>query len=359
MPRKKITPADEAEKTQLSPEHQEQLESAEKTVMRKIVEGRNYPTKPVKRSVVTLEEVTDILNETTAITAEELEQRISKTKRKTVQKVALAETLLEQNNVITKPLGNFQRAVLEAALSHLAAGNNVVTSDMLYRAMTGRAWTDRASDLQTKTIDDAMEQLMYTKIKIKLDTSKALGANSSGSISGPILPAERVTVTLNGASCSAYRFVTMPIIFRYCIVSNGMVITPLAMLNIPSISYTKRTLSVLNMLTRTIAPILYPVVGFYVKQKPLTISYEQIYETAASEAAGEAVPLEKITQDSTFRKRIRAITKNILDTWVKEGYLSSWSQRKEGKVIIGVEVRFPNKPPELPLKNKDISYLSD
>lgn len=311
-----------------------ELVIANKTAPHKI-----FLPQPIKSSAVTMEDVTSILKEIPF--QADIEQRISKDKKAAPTKISLSDEVLE-SGVVTGPLNPIARAVLEATLSQLMAGNNTFTSAMLYRTMTGRATGESVTAEQQIMVEDAMNQLMFTPLHIDLKMYTEDGIEGDGQLRGPIVPAEQITMNIAGNTCTAYQITNLPIIYRFCKATNSLTMTPISFLSISDMSYTKRNLAILNTLQRKIAPIIYPVSGTYQRHPPLVIRYNDIYEVAALDTGKSLSPVQK--------KRIRETVAKILDTWIKGKYIASWEEIKEGKEFYACQITFPkNGPPELPI----------
>ena len=298
----------------------------------------NYIPSCVSSAVVTTDSVSSLLQDLPVVA--EADEIIARSGKKSIAKVSLDEEVLDTTT--SHPLGLYQRAVLEAALSELVAGNSRFTASMLFRTMTGKSKSETASADQQEDIDKAMSQLMYTPLHIDLksylpestDVKKAV-------LDGPILPAERVTMNVAGVKCTAYNIVSLPIIFRFCTLTQGMTMTPLSLLAV-NIRYTKRNLALLNTLQRKIAPILYPVGKEYEPHPPIQIKYSDLYDVADETNVST-------TSVRIVRKRVRDTVHAILDSWIKSGYILNWEEITKGREIVAVEISFSLKsPPALP-----------
>lgn len=319
------------------------IDPVELTVRNKLDPEAIFIPQAVKRSIVTMDEVSTLLQDIPVpVDPLDLEQSISNDKNKNLAKISLPDELLE-SGVVTRPLGAFPRAVLEASLSQLMAGNNSFTSAMLYRTMTGRSSSESVTAEQQRMVEKAMNQLMFTPLNIDLKLYAENGeVEGDGQLRGPIVPAEQIKMNVAGNSCTAYQITNLPIIYRFCMATKGLTMTPIQLLSISNMSYTKRNLAILNDLQRRIAPLIYPVEGEYVRPAPLLISYDSIYEVAKEDADDSVVT-------PVFKKRVRETVKQILDTWVAGKYLSKWENVTERREFVACKLFFPPKgPPELP-----------
>lgn len=300
----------------------------------------NPVPKTVQNSVVTTDAVTSLWkNAQSFIDFERTgdEKKLVKGRKSVsnVAKITLAEDVLEK----AAPLGEFQRAVLEAVISELAAGNMAWSSSMLYRTMVGKTNGESVTPEQQKLVDDAMSTLMYTPLHIDLrDFIPECEEFKQGEVilDGPILPAERLKMSISGTSVAAYRITGVPIILRFCSAVRSITMTPIGLLEI-DMNYTQRTIALLNAMQRYIAPLIYPPVGPYKKPRPLLIPYASLYSVAFEGSDAE--------DSFTLRKRVRENVHTILDTWASRGYIARWESIKEGRSYIAVRVHFPNTQP--------------
>lgn len=310
--------------------------------VQKMSDSQGYVPNVVPGSVVTTNALTPLWKNAKSFAAFERtgdETKLPKTRKSVnnVAKITLSDDVLEK----AAPLGEFQRAVLEAVLSEMAAGNLAWSSSMLYRTMTGKTNGESVSQEQQKMVDDAMTQLMYTPLHIDLHDfagSEDIGPGDAV-LDGPILPAERITMNLSGIPVSSYRVVALPIIFRFCSITKSITMTPISFLSI-GISYTQRNIAILNMMQRNVAPLIYPTEGVYKKPAPLIIHYESIYEVALEGSSVES--------SFTVKQRIRETVHTILDTWAKHGYIAKWDSIKERRSYVAVRIFFPNRQPTPP-----------
>lgn len=300
-----------------------------------------YTPNSVQSSVVTTDALTSLWKSAQAFDAFERtgdESKLPKNRKSVnnVAKITLADEVLEK----AAPLGEFQRAVLEAVLSEMVAGNMAWSSSMLYRTMTGKSNRESVSQEQQRMVDEAMTQLMYTPLHIDLHDfadSNEIGQGEA-ILDGPILPAERLTMSISGNSVASYRVTALPIIFRFCSITKSITMTPISFLSV-GISYTQRNLAILNAMQRYVAPLIYPTVGNYKRPAPLIIPYDSLYEIALEGSDAEAT--------FTVKQRIRDTVHTILDTWAQNGYITKWESVRERRSYVAVRIHFPGKQPKI------------
>lgn len=326
---------------QLSP-----LDPVEKAVMRAFEPDAIYLPQPVRHSVVTSEQVTDILHD---IPASEIEDAIANSNPGKLSKVSLDDDIVKESTSLQK-ITEFDRAVIEGALALLVSSNTVMTSAMIYRAMTGKTNSEYVSAEQKRSVDISMQKCMTTLFSVDINMPNDNGNHVSADFSGYVIPAERIRVNVAGVQTTAYQILKTPVLYRLCVKTEGLTLTPLDVLNI-NMNYTKRNLAILNYLQRRIAPLIYPYRSAeekppvkYAKSKPILIKYKELYDMAMEEDGKDV----KNTYPSTFKARIRETAHTIFNAWVDAGYLSGWDDVSiaSKNAITGVRLSFPEIAPE-------------
>lgn len=320
-------------------EAENRFDGVERALLQTLRPQEVYLPQRVKRSVVTIDEVTNILHDIPI--TEQLEEAISSQKKTPLNRVSLSDDVLD-SGILAKSITEVHIAALGAVLSQLDAGNTVFTAAMLYRAMTAKDAGVFVHRERQEMVDRIMDQLMYTPLKIDMKLYDKFGVDVDASLDGPILPAERIKVNISGQTCTAYQITKVPLIYRFARATKGLTLTPIEMLAV-DMNYTNRNIVVLTLLHRRIAPYIYPTDGVYQKPAPLDISYADIYDAA------EEVAEKESTNQAVFRRRIRATIAGILDTWVERRYIESWEDIREGRAYIGCRIHFTqDAPPTLP-----------
>lgn len=320
-------------------EAEKQFDGVERALLQTLRPQDIYQPQRVKRSVVTINQVTNILHDIPI--TEQLEEAISSQKKTLRNRVSLSDDVLD-SGILAKSITEVHIAVLGAVLSQLDAGNTVFTSAMLYRAMTGKDSGTYVHRERQEMIDQFMDQLMYTPLKIDMKLYDEFGVDVDASLDGPILPAERIKVNISGQTCTAYQITKVPLIYRFARATKGLTLTPIEMLAM-DMNYTTRNIVILTILHRRTAPYLYPMDGAYKKPDPLFIHYIDIYDAAKEVAESES------KNQAVYRRRIREAVASILDTWVRDKYIERWEDVKEGREYIGCRIYFPQAaPPQLP-----------
>lgn len=320
-------------------EAEKQFDGVERALLKRLQPNEIYLPQRVKRSVVTIDEVTSILHDTPI--TEQLEEAISSQKKTPLNRVSISDDVLD-SGILSNAITEVHIAALNAVLSQLDAGNTVFTASMLYRAMTGKDSGVFVHKERQEMVDHIMDQLMYTPLKIDMKLYDEFGVDVDASLDGPILPAERIKVNISGQTCTAYQITKVPLIYRFARATKSLNLTPIGMLAV-DMNYTNRNIVILTLLHRRTAPYIYPMDGVYKQSEPLLIRYSDIYDAAQEVAETET------SNQSVFRRRIRGVVASILDTWIANGYIQSWEDVKEGREYLGCRIHFPkDAPPSLP-----------
>lgn len=299
-----------------------------------------YAPQLVNRSLVTLDEVTSMLHDIPI--DEQLDEAIAAQQKTSVMKVSVADKILD-HAVSTRAMPEMYLATIDAIFSQLAAGNRVFTASMLFRTMTGKESNYKVDKGQQEKINKIVSRLMYTPLSIDLDVRGINGEEGNGKIGGAIIPAENIKINMNGTTCMAYQLTNVPMLYRYCMATKGLSVTPLSMLAV-EMNYTTRNMSILNFLQRRVSPKLYPTSGDYTPTDvPITITYDEIYATAQQDSENSD------GSSNVIAMRVREVVQNILNTWVDAGFLAKWENVTKRRRYVAVKLYLPfDNPPPLP-----------
>ena len=309
----------------------------------------NYIPKPVGQSVVTLDDSStkQILGNITlnnVNTPEKLEQAITPgSAGTTMQKVSVPEEVLD-SSITTRNLTEMHRALIEAVLSQLHAGNSRFTPAMLYRTLCGKDPSFCVHRAQQDMIEDMMFDLMYTPLSIELGICDDNGNAGTAVLESAIIPAEKLKITISGMQCTGYRVTKLPSILQFCYDTNNLSVTPMDLLSV-DINFTSKNLVLLNILQRQVAPLLYPTSGGpYSQPDPLELQYSMFYD-----ASRETTSKKEQANEAQFKTRVRKTLATILDTWKEKHYIDKWMPLKVGNQYSSFRIYFPkNPPPSLP-----------
>lgn len=211
------------------------------------------------------------------------------------------ESYLLANKQITRM--DIIRAIHASAL--FAAGNHVVSSDMILRQMNG------GKDLQTtpaqrKEIQDSFARLGQTWITIDASQEVKSGLNTKRKFKGALLPCGMIigNVILNGqpAHDCIRIYDTSPLI-KYAIAKGQASPIHIDMFNIPGLNATDENTELIDYLIRIYAS----AVNKYSHVKPV-ILYDKIYEYLGVDGSNQQVIYNK-------KAKIRKAVRKIFTAW--------------------------------------------
>jgi hypothetical protein len=271
-----------------------------------------------------------------------------------IAKVSISDNAIEENIKANK-ITEYDRAVLEACYSQILgtkesnSNGATFTTSMIYKTMTGKTEGHYISLEQQRVIDESITKCMYTPVSVEVIDVDKNGNMISYTLSGPLLPATRASVTIQGTRASAYKIDTMPVFLKYCIGTDNISAMPLQMLSV-EMNYTKKSLSILNVLQRFVSPVVYrqwdDTSGNV--PDPITLEYSIFYESDS-----------EYDKTRPGKKRVRDTVHFILDDWVGKNYISKWRDIiGKRNAVIAVEISFLKKPVR-PLKMYTINMLED
>ena len=275
-------------------------------------------------------------------------------------KEATSKVVVDTKSVIlSKEFNEFDRSVLEAVLSQLAAGNRAMTNGMIFRALAGKNSGFSGSEEMLRSIDESMTKCMYTPVYLPLGVDPITGKVVDYG-EGQVLPAYRRTRNVCGKVVSTYELQSIPIVYAYCRAQNAVTFAPIEMVAVP-ISATKRSLAIQNFLQRTVTPYIFTPKGDNMinhKGVPLpdiVVHYDSLYALAAAQDQGREKsapaldhPLDikpaasakaaKPKYSWFLKDKTRETVGSILDHWQGLGLIEGWENKTKGRAIYAVHI---------------------
>lgn len=222
------------------------------------------------------------------------------------------ESYLLANKQITRM--DIIRAIHASAL--FAAGNQVVSSDMILRQMNG------GKDLQTtpaqrKEIQDSFARLGQTWITIDASQEVKSGLNTERKFKGALLPCGMIIgdVILNGqpAHDCIRIYDTSPLI-KYAIAKGQASPILIGMFNIPGLNATDENTELIDYLIRIYASAINP----HSPVKPV-ILYDKIYEYLGVDGSNQQVIYNK-------KAKIRKAVRKIFTAWKEMKFIKDFHE---------------------------------
>lgn len=115
-----------------------------------------------------------------------------------------------------KELTQYDREVHDALVTlYVDGGNEYITPQMIYRAMTGNPEAKLAPK-QQEAISNSLDKLMYSRITINASKKecKAYGFDEF-TYRSTVIQAEKVPTRVNGVIEEAYRLLREPVLYTY------------------------------------------------------------------------------------------------------------------------------------------------
>lgn len=223
----------------------------------------------------------------------------------------------------------YDRAIHNAVCSLYAAGNDIVTPAMVYRAVTGITETEYVSPQSIEAVLNSLDKSRFMRLKVDFtEEAKARGFDVDKTmIDSYLLPAEAVVVKTGGHEMAAYKILKTPALYQYSQRTKQIISIPLELLD------TK----VATRNTEEIIPIKeYLVRRIEIMKNDDSMGNKILYETIFDEVGLKDIIKQK---SLVLRNSIKA----ILELWKDKGYIHNFEEYKMGRSIKGIAIFFHEK----------------
>ncbi|MDL2232106.1 hypothetical protein LJC63_00810 [Ruminococcaceae bacterium OttesenSCG-928-L11] len=228
-------------------------------------------------------------------------------------------------------LSTYDKSIINGVTSLLESGNTVFSIPMLYHAMTGK---------QNPTVDEQLAEEISTKLEkmrrmmISIDLTEENEAqiitDENGErritdviLDGYLLPLNKVSGKINGKHAELYQILQHPPIYTYSKMKRQLASVKLSLLGAP-VNNNSTTIPLKTYLIQRIELMKNP----RNKIVQTNILYESVYkELNASDA------------NKTKKMRIRNYTTTILQYFVEQGYIRSFTEYKDGRSVAGIRIQ--------------------
>ena len=226
----------------------------------------------------------------------------------------------------SKELSMYDREVHDAIATLCVEGENRwITPQMIYQTMTGDPEA-RLHTKQTEAINNSVTKMMHSYIIIDATREAQAFGFDNFQYDGSLIPAERVTVTLNGNTVVGIHLLRIPPLYEYAERKGQIGRADIKLLNSP-LNKTEETAVLQGYLLRRILAIKNP----HNKQSN-HIVYETIYKQLEISAPNDnALRKKKID----IRKKVKA----ILDYWKKVGFIKEYEEAIRGQSIYSIIIK--------------------
>ena len=223
---------------------------------------------------------------------------------------------------------DYDRSIYNACVSLYLIGNKFVTPQTIYRVCCGKQ-TAMATPKNIERIINSIDKLRSTNIKINADDVVHLYNKNikKWEIDTTLLEARKHNaLSIQGKSASGYELLAAPPLFVFADAIGQVIRTPISIQATP-VTKTEGAVKMQEYLKNRIAAMG----GGKVKR---VIRYKSIFDKI--EWMGE-------TEGGTRNKKakIREQVRSILDYWVQENYIASYTENRRGKEFYSIEIFLP------------------
>lgn len=213
-------------------------------------------------------------------------------------------------------LNEYDRAVYNAVTSLYVVGNEIITIDMIYRAMTGKTKSNLKAQKHLEEIQKSMDKLRHTNANIDL-TNEFNQRNSNKLqeyiLNDMLLNWKSIRVKVKDKIVMGYQIHSIPILYEYANIVGQVLTVDINILDIP-LDNTDKIITLKNYLIRRVE-------GIKGKNnlKNNHINLIKIYEI-----------LDIYDKDKTKKQiekaesKVREQIKSILDYWKAEKYIKQY-----------------------------------
>ena len=228
-----------------------------------------------------------------------------------------------------RELRPYDQEVHDAITSqYVEGGNEYITDSMIFDTISGKEGAT-LNPKQREAISNAITKLMFSHVKIDASEEAKKFGLEKFVYDGYLLPAERVTVSLNGTITECIHLFRTPPLYDYAEKRKQIGRMDVKLLNSP-VNKNEETIALQGYLYRRILSMKGSS-----KLSP-TIKYDTVYKQLEITA----------TSDGALRKKklkVRETVKKILEFWKKEkfilGYVENAHKSEKGK-IDSITIRF-------------------
>ena len=269
-----------------------------------------------------------------------------------------------------QPFTEYDRNVYNAVVSLYVAGNRVITSDMVWRTMTGKTEQEKPTPGQKAAVTKSIDKMRFMRAqidcsdefkmrRIELDGKLVNGAGFDDNL----LHLSVTWVRAGKNTIRAYEFPQesrfAPILYQYSAAVKQVINVPIALLDVKkldkhgkptthSLEYTERRVILKGYLLRRIEgmkgrnALNSRNIAFmdYMKDGQ---THEGLYTVAGYPELSQPMPEGVTDAEKTKRKNdaryIREDAAAILGYWTASGYIKGFSEYRGGRAVAGFEIK--------------------
>lgn len=245
----------------------------------------------------------------------ELEKKRGRKKTSYITKISFSyEGVDIQNRYGFTP---FDQEVHDSIVSLYLAGNECFTPAMVYRAMTGKTESEYVHDSRVKEIEKSIDKIRFSQLKIDAGEEAAAFGYEQAYYSGNMINADKVELRMGRNWVTGYKILTAPLLYRYTKASNQISAVDIKLLDTP-IMKTDDIIVLQGYLLRKIEAM---------KNNGCerTILFDDVYKYLGAESSSRQK-----------KEKVRKAVKSILDFWIKNEYINSYTYNNKGRAIYSI-----------------------
>lgn len=225
-----------------------------------------------------------------------------------------------------KELTPYDREVHDAlATLYIDGGNEYITPQMIYKAMTGNPEAKLAPK-QQEAISNSLNKLMYSRLIINAskEECKAYGFDKY-TYEGTVIQAEKETAKVNGVIVEVYHLLRAPALYTHADKIKQICRLDIKLLNSP-VNKNEETITLQGYLLRHINGTK----GGMLSPK---ILYETIYEQLDIQASSDGALRKK-------KLKVRNTVKKILDYLKTKDFIKNYTENSDGQEVTGITISY-------------------
>ncbi|MEE0986731.1 MAG: hypothetical protein U0L03_04320 [Succinivibrionaceae bacterium] len=301
-----------------------------KKFQNELLAKRNIKTKAPKQWITPIDKVSNKSFDGEGTLYEENEVEVDIGRSKSGKKILTLARLDYSDKSIQisgkKELTQYDREVHDALVTlYIDGGNEYITPQMIYKAMTGNPEAKLAPK-QQEAISNSLNKLMYSRLIIK-DSKEECKAYCFDKFTyeGAVIQGEKATVKVNGVIVEVYHLLREPALYSYANLKNQICRLDIQLLNSP-VNKNGENITLQGYLLRRINGI---------KRSKLspTILYNTIYEQLDIQASSDGALRKK-------KLKVRNTVKKILDYLKAHDFIKSHTENSHGHEVTGITISY-------------------
>ena len=228
-----------------------------------------------------------------------------------------------------RELRPYDQEVHDAITSqYVEGGNEYITDSMIFDTISGKEGAT-LNPKQREAISNAITKLMFSHVKIDASEEAKKFGLEKFVYDGYLLPAERVTVSLNGTITECIHLFRTPPLYDYAEKRKQIGRMSVKLLNSP-VNKNEETIALQGYLYRRILSMKGSS-----KLSP-TIKYDTVYKQLEITASSDGALRKK-------KLKVRETVKKILDYWKKKGFILGYvenAHKSEKGKIDSITIRY-------------------